>query len=286
MMMTMKKKTNQVNGESEITGTGDKLAFCHLVLLVVFQSIIISVLFPLPLFISKKKKKKRPTRTIFGAQPGGAVQWQVDTEIRFDGNFSMHCRVRHPCNVSARLLSAPVPVEAGRTYQVSAFSLLQEPYSGDMPWIWVVQLDGTGAEIKHLPVGIELQASTDWVQGTATFQADAQAAAAVVYIGAMNVANASFWIDSLMLLALDYGLLNVIRTTATDVRLQGFAVGHDYSIVAAASNVSIQPSFRLQNHTYALDRTLQTTLTAHPKGRLRPGMAVTVDYDFQPGAEI
>ena len=66
-------------------------------------------------------------------------------------------------NYSARLLSENVPIQANRTYQLSVWSLLNAS-DGERPWVWIVQLDTAGAEIKHLPVGATLYQSTKFVE--------------------------------------------------------------------------------------------------------------------------
>jgi hypothetical protein len=134
---------------------------------------------------------------------------------------------------SGRLLSAPIVAEPNRTYMLSVFAMVGS-HGGDRPWVWVVQVDQSGKEIKHLPTGVQLEAST-WLQYTCTFVADPQAAHFYIYAGAMpgrskdNV-GLSFWIDDVALISLDYALANVIRTTITDVDVRDAKTGEAYSL--------------------------------------------------------
>ena len=73
--------------------------------------------------------------------------------------------------------------------------------AGDAPWIWLVQVDAHGSEIRRLPTGMQLEGSS-WSQVTCTFIADRAAAQFYIYAGAMPGAHPDnvglgFWIDDL-----------------------------------------------------------------------------------------
>ena len=88
---------------------------------------------------------------------GPEQSWALDsTEVR-PGASAGSSSLRFNCtqaasNFSGRLLSAPIAAEPNRTYQLSAFAKLGG-HGGDRPWVWLVQLDSQGREIRHLPTG-------------------------------------------------------------------------------------------------------------------------------------
>ena len=73
-------------------------------------------------------------------------------------------RLDAPANasLSARLISDPVAVEPGRTYQLSIFSRVSNTThlgGASAAWVWLVQLDASGNEIQggnHLPTGVQI----------------------------------------------------------------------------------------------------------------------------------
>jgi hypothetical protein len=160
--------------------------------------------------------------------------------------------------------------------------------------VWVVQLDKSGAEIKHLPVGATLYASTGskWLESTATFVADSEAVAFVVYIGAANQAGGTnLWIDDLILIALDSALSNVIRTSITDIRVRDatdptveYTIGVDFGLSNDSTLLQTRPSFRDTQNTSELDVTMLTTVRPLSGGKLKPHQALLLDYDLQPGS--
>jgi hypothetical protein len=71
-----------------------------------------------------------------------ASTWTLDDTVAFSGKRSMRLDVASGTTggYSERLLSSPVSVQPNRTYQLSAFMRV-ESNSGDMPWVWLVQVD-------------------------------------------------------------------------------------------------------------------------------------------------
>ena len=104
----------------------------------------------------------------------------------------------------------------------------------------------------------------------------------------------TWWLDDVAILALDNAVTNVVRTTITDfvVRPAGqprnsssvFELGLDYSVRAAAVNVTGTGNFRDKSNTSMLDASLLSSLHASSGGKIRPGAKLWVDYDFQPGS--
>ena len=99
--------------------------------------------------------------------------------------------------------------------------------------------------------------------------------------------------DEVAILALDYAIANVIRTTVTDFVLRPvgtarncssvFTAGHDYVIRPAAANLSGSGAFRSAANRSELEPTLLSALQASHGGKLHPGDKLLLDYDLQPG---
>ena len=199
---------------------------------------------------------------------------------------------------SGRLLSDPIPAEPNRTYQLSAF-VKMGAHSGDRPWIWVIQVNEAGEEIKHLPTGVQLN-SEEWQQYTCTFVADTQASQFYIYAGAMpgrspNNIGLSFWIDDVALISLDYALANVIRTTITDVDVRdaktnvAYKLGTDFAVRNSTGGedpmqVTMDGNFRSGPNSTSLTSSLLSFVHVLPGGNINVGQELVLDYDFQPGA--
>jgi len=208
---------------------------------------------------------------------------------------------------SARLLSAAMTAIPSRTYQLSLFVKLAigstTSASGEL-WAWIVQFDKQGDAITggfHLPTGAQASAftSTDsqgWSQITTTFVSEPAVAAFKVYMGKPGNATTSFtgWVDDIMVLDLDAGLMNVIQTTVTDfvVRPLGtsrndtrklYAANKDYAVQPSIDPITLEPNFRAPIGFTQHNVNLTFKLKALPAGKLKAGDKVLVDYDFQVG---
>ena len=117
----------------------------------------------------------------------GELSWTVDSTVVPPGANAGAVSLRFNCTkaakYSSRLLSAAIPAEPGRTYQLSAMAKLGQ-HGGDRPWIWLVQVSKDQKEITHLLTGMQLTSST-WAQITCTFVADKDAHSFYIYSGAM-----------------------------------------------------------------------------------------------------
>ena len=256
-----------------------------------------------------------------GSDAGAASSWAVDTAVAHTGNNSARCDIAagsggHPLPVSARLLSDPVAVEPGRSYQLSFYYKLNRTNGADRPWVWLAQLDASGdliADPFTNPTGVQLgdtAAPPDkrgWTQGTVTMVASPSwpswyardkpprnATHFQIYAGGVN-SESTFWIDDVAIISLDRAVANVIVTNATNIVVRApasarndsaarYVEGRDYAVRAAAGGVMCHVDFRDPSDVLGgVNPVLQTGLTALNGSRLAPGARVLVDYDFQPG---
>lgn len=246
--------------------------------------------------------------TVLPAESGGAVgSWAPDSTIHRSGNTSMKLALGSNATgsgVTSRLLSDPVAVDANRTYTFSIFWQSVGVEGANHPAARVVQLDAAGQRVRHLPVAVTLvntHGSGGFIEGTATFVAEPTTTAARIYIGGVGSANGTLWVDDLLLMRLDSALLQVIRTSVTDVavgveppspdRNMGpsghmFKIGQDFVVHNASSRIQVSgASFR--NTSAPGAAALDSARTAHvakvPGGALPAGATVYVWYDYQPG---
>jgi hypothetical protein len=244
----------------------------------------------------------------FFASRDGTSTWGIDSDHAHLGRHSMRCDVTAPTNLSARLLSHGVAAVPNRTYQLSVFTRVanstnRSALGSHGPWIWLVQVDKSGAEIQggaHLPTGVQVGTNHylnafDWTQGTVTFRADPAAASFHVYAGVATApAPITWWLDSVMLISLDHALSNVIRTSATDVIVRPagaprngsavYAEGSDYELVRAPDPLTAEVDFRDAANASRLRAGAAAALRRLPGGAIAAGQKLWVDYDFQPGA--
>jgi hypothetical protein len=155
------------------------------------------------------------------SSPSSYGQWALLSNASAECFRGEHCvsltvnaNTTAPVNLTTRILSSPVPVQPGRSHQLSIFTnFINGTKLSHRPWVWLVQIDSKGAEIHTIPTGIQPTntAPGKWRQDTITFVTDTRAVAVRVYAGAVMVNGPlHLLLDEILLLGLDNALSNVI----------------------------------------------------------------------------
>eukprot|EP00039_Didymoeca_costata_P021443 m.344545 g.344545 ORF g.344545 m.344545 type:complete len:830 (+) comp24646_c0_seq1:87-2576(+) len=223
--------------------------------------------------------------------------WSIDSSYSHSGAHSVKFEATTATvNASSTLLSQPIAISSGQTYQLSAYVRVAK-ITGDGPWVWLVQVNETGDEICKRPTGVQLtnEPALEWAELTCTFVAEEGATSFYVYMGQMAGGPTLVWVDDIAVIALDNAFANVIRTSVTDfiirppnntrVSPSAYILGQDYVVVNSTSNLTFTPNFRgtKQNESYVINPLLTLQIKLTPNSRIQKGSSVLIDYDFQPG---
>ena len=134
-----------------------------------------------------------------------------------------------------------------------------------------------GTDVGHSSIGT-------WARISGTWIAPPEDGTAYWFMFNEGPSNDTWWLADVQMLRLSSAMVNVVRTTATDIAVTSagtrYELGRDYTVAnASLPNVAGEVDLiRRYNQTAG-----RYTIHRLPQGRLRPGQEVNVSYDFLGG---